>query len=515
MLVPAALLALAGVLATPMPLVQPPLALASASAPRGMLATGTGGIGDSTGAEVATVSRGPGSPGLPTTSPEAVGMDAERLEAINRIVEAGIQAGGFPGAAVVVGHKGKSVLQRGYGRLDWASSSPAVNASHTIYDIASLTKVVGTTTAIMILFDQGRVSLDAPVSRYVPEFSGGEKDLVTVRQLLVHRSGLPPGRDIWRVTHDPAEARRIILETPLSFHPGQYYEYSDLGADVLGYIVEAVSGQSLDEFLQDYVFHPLGMYDTGFRPADSLKARIAPTEVAPPRGYPIQGEVHDENAFAMGGVAGHAGLFSTAADLSVFAEMMLNGGEYDGVRIIADSTVQLFTTRAAGHRALGWDTPTGSYGSGHYLSEYAFGHTGFTGTSMWIDPERDMFVVLLTNRVHAARARNPQKVIGDVRSDLSDAASLSVTDDDGEVALAMPASFRADREIGWNTPKRSLRRGRGRHAKGLSSKHGHAGHGTTRASSGKHGSSRSSARHSSSAKHSSSHTSSSKHKRRV
>lgn len=528
MLVPAALLALAGVLATPTLPAHPSTAPASAGASRGVLATGTAetprGTRDSTGAgdpAATAVSVAPTGPGLPLTDPASVGMDAERLDAINRIVEAGIQAGGFPGAAVVVGHKGKSVLQRGYGRLDWASSSPAVNASRTIYDIASLTKVVGTTTAIMILFDQGRVSIDAPVSRYLPEFSGGEKDLVTVRQLLTHRSGLPAGRDIWRVTHDPAEARRIILETPLQSHPGQYYEYSDLGADVLAYIVESVSGQPLDEFLQDYVFHPLGMYDTEFRPADSLRARVAPTEIAPPRGYPIQGEVHDENAFAMGGVAGHAGLFSTAADLSVFAEMMLNGGEYDGVRIIADSTVQLFTTRAAGHRALGWDTPTGSYGSGHYLSEYAFGHTGFTGTSMWIDPERDMFVVLLTNRVHAARARNPLKVIGDVRSDLSDAASLAVTSDDGEMALAMPASFRADREVGWNAPRRSLRAGRGRHAKGLSSKHGHAGHGTTRAASGKRSGSRSSAKHASgsskhsSSKHASSHTSGSKRKRHV
>jgi CubicO group peptidase (beta-lactamase class C family) len=353
----------------------------------------------------------------------------------------------------------------------------------------------------MILFDQGRVSLDAPVSRYLPEFSGGEKSLVTVRQLLTHRSGLPAGRDIWRITHDPAEARRIILDTPLQSHPGEYYEYSDLGADVLGYIVEAVSGQPLDEFLQDYVFHPLGMYDTGFRPDASLRDRIAPTEVSPPRGYPLQGEVHDENAFAMGGVAGHAGLFSTAADLSVFAEMMLSGGEYKGVRIIADSTVQLFTTRAAGHRALGWDTPTGSYGSGHYLSPSAYGHTGYTGTSIWIDPERDMFVVLLTNRVHEARARNPLKVIGDVRSDLSDAASLAVNEGEND-DIAVDAVFRADSERGWNASRRSLARGRGRHAKSLSSKHGHAG---TSARSSKHGSTR----HNGSSKHGSGkHTSS-------
>jgi CubicO group peptidase (beta-lactamase class C family) len=397
-------------------------------------------------------------------------MSAERLDAINRVVERGIAAGGYPGAAVIVGRKGKAVLQRGFGRLAWDESSPEVSPSSTIYDLASLTKVVGTTTAVMVLFDQGRMSLDAPVSRYLPEFSGGEKNLVTIRELLTHRSGLPAGRDVFRVTKDPAEARRLVLETPLQSHPGQYYEYSDLGADVLAMAVEAVSAQPLDEFLADYVFHPLGMYDTSFRPADSLSARIAPTGSSA-TGRAKRGQVNDENAYAMGGVAGHAGLFSTATDLSVFAQMMLNGGVYNGVRIIADSTVQIFTTRAAGHRALGWDTPSGSYGSGNYLSEHAFGHTGFTGTSVWIDPDRDMFVILLTNRVYASRSPHPVRVIADVRSDLSDAASLSVTDM-ASGALVMPASFRADREVGWHEVQRSNRAGRARHAKSLSSRHG-------------------------------------------
>ena len=170
------------------------------------------------------------------------------------------------------------------------------------------------------------------------------------------------------------------------------------------------------------------MNETLYRPADSLRYRIAPTEVTPPRGYPLQGEVHDENAYALGGIAGHAGLFSTAADLSIFAQMMLNGGEYNGVQIISKSTVDLFTSRSFGHRALGWDTADGDYGSGRYLGPTAYGHTGFTGTSMWIDPEREMFVILLTNRVHAARALRPAKVISDVRADLSDAAVLSVLD---------------------------------------------------------------------------------------
>ena len=399
--------------------------------------------------------------GLPVKAPRTVGMSAARLAKIDHVVMRGIQAGGYPGAAVVVGRKGAAVWQRGFGRLDWSNESSAVDPTESIYDLASLTKVVGTTTALMILYDQGKVHLDDPVSKYVPEFSGGEKDLVTLRLLLEHRSGLPAGRDLWRISHGADEARQAVIETPLAYHPDQFYEYSDLGADMLGFVVEAASGQRLDQFLADHVWKPLGMEDTFFKPTDSLRDRIAPTEVNPPRGYPLRGEVHDENAFALGGIAGHAGLFSTASDLAVFAQMMLNGGQYGGTRIIADSTVSLFTTRAARTRALGWDTCAGDGSCGKYLSERAYGHTGFTGTSLWIDPDRDMFVILLTNRVHAARARRPAKVISDVRADLSDAAALAVMDY-GDGMLEMPAKFRADRAIGWNRPERVARSRRGR-----------------------------------------------------
>jgi len=378
-------------------------------------------------------------------------MSSERLAKIDHVVERGISAGGYPGAAVVVGRRGAAVWEKGFGKLSWEKGSTPVVAARTIYDLASLTKVVGTTTAVMILYDEGKIRLDEPVSTYIPEFSGGSKDRVTVRMLLEHRSGLPAGRDLWRIAHSPAEARAAVIATPLDCEPGRCYEYSDLGADMLGFIVEAASGERLDHFLDERVFQPLGMTDTFFRPADSLKVRVAPTEVAPPRGYPLQGEVHDENAYALGGVAGHAGLFSTAADLAVFAQMMLNGGEYGGTRIVADSTVALFTKRAAGTRALGWDTCGGSGSCGKYLGEDAYGHTGFTGTSIWLDPDRDMFVVLLTNRVHEARARRPAKVIADVRADLADAAALAVTDyADGP--MTMPANFRADRAVDWNRP---------------------------------------------------------------
>jgi CubicO group peptidase (beta-lactamase class C family) len=399
------------------------------------------------------------SDGLPVNSPKSVGMSAARLATIDRIVMRGINAGGYPGGSVVVGRKGYAVFQKGFGKLGWTASSPRVTADRSIYDLASLTKVVGTTTAAMVLYDQGRLDLEAPVSTYLPAFSGGWKDSVTVRQLLTHRSGLPAGRDLWRIARTPDEARAAVLSTNLECRPGQCYIYSDLGADVLGFVVEAVAGESLDNFLHDKVFEPLGMTDTFFRPADSLTYRIAPTEIAPPRGYPLQGQVHDENAYALGGVAGHAGLFSTAADLSIFAQMMLNGGEYNGVRILSDTTVALFTRRAAGTRALGWDTADGDGGSGKFLDSRAYGHTGYTGTSIWIDPERQTFVLLLTNRVHAARARRPAKVISDVRADLADAVAAAVVDNPENI-LSMPTTFRADKAVGWNRPVRSARKAR-------------------------------------------------------
>ena len=393
--------------------------------------------------------------GLPSKAPAAVGMSAARLQKIDKVLARGIKAGGFPGGVVIIGRRGATVLEEGFGNLSWSGKSP-VEPSNTIYDLASLTKVVATTSAIMLLYDQGKVRLDDKVSKFIPAFSGGLKDDITVQQLLEHRSGLPAGRDLWRIAMTPGEARQAVIETPLECEPGACLIYSDLGADMLGFVVEAISGERLDVFLQEHIFDPLGMHDTMFRPHWTLRDRIAPTELAPPRGYPLRGEVHDENAFALGGVAGHAGLFSTATDLAVFAQMMLNGGEINGIRIISDSTVALFTARTAerGTRALGWDTCGHDGSCGKYLSSRAYGHTGFTGTSLWIDPDRDLFVILLTNRVHAARARRPSKVIADVRADVADAAALSVRDAEGDL-LAMPASFRADRAVGWNRPIRS------------------------------------------------------------
>jgi CubicO group peptidase (beta-lactamase class C family) len=397
-----------------------------------------------------------GEGGLPSKAPADVGMSGTRLQRIDRVMASAIKAGGFPGGAVVVGRGGATVLQKGFGYVSW-SDRTRVSAGTTLYDLASLTKVVATTTAIMILFDEGKVGLDDRVQQYLPEFTGGAKDDVTVRQLLEHRSGLPAGRDLWRVALSPAEARLAAIRTPLECAPGRCLIYSDLGADMLGFIAESASGMRLDLFLEQRVFAPLAMRETTFRPHWTLRDRIAPTELTPPRGYPLRGEVHDENAFALGGVAGHSGLFSTAMDLAVFAQMMLNRGELGGVRIVSDSAVRLFTTQteSRGSRALGWDTCKEQDGScGKYLSKRAYGHTGFTGTSMWIDPENDLFIILLTNRVHAARVRRPAKVIADVRADVSDAAALSVRGEDGRLR-AMPAVFRSDRALGWNRPLRS------------------------------------------------------------
>src|SRR4029453_13401948 len=238
------------------------------------------------------------------------------------------------------GRRGGIVWEHGYGTLDWTTGT-RVDAERTMYDVASLTKVVATTAATMVLVDRGKLRLDQPVVRSLPAFKGTDKSEVTVRDLLMHRSGLPAGRVLSR--KGPASARRMVLATPLVRQPGAKMEYSDLGADVLGFVVERITHERLDGFLRRTVYNPLGMRSTMFLPGPSLRARIAPTEppVAP-------GTVHDRNARALGGVAGHAGLFSTAGDLAVFAAMMLDSGTAAGKRVFADSTVREFTRPGAG-----------------------------------------------------------------------------------------------------------------------------------------------------------------------
>jgi serine-type D-Ala-D-Ala carboxypeptidase len=402
---------------------------------------------------------------LPSIDPDSAGMSGERLAQIDVIVERGIREGGFPGAAVVIGRHGGEVLASGFGRVAWASTAPAVNPDSTRYDLASLTKVVATTSAIMALYDDGIIKLDDRVVRWIPTFTGGLKNQVTVRQLLTHRSGLPPGRDLWRHMGNPARARAAVISTPLAkgCPPGACYMYSDLGADMLGFIAEAASGERLDEFTERRIFEPLGMTSTTFRVQPEDLRQLAPTGAR-------RGRVHDANAAALGGVSGHAGLFSTASDLAVFAQMLLDGGEYEGTRIFRTATVRLFTARAAGTRALGWDTCDSANvraTCGRYLSSRAFGHTGFTGTSMWIDPDRSMFMILLTNRVDDPRVRRPALVIHDIRADIADAAVLSVVDADAGAPVARPR-FRSDDPRRWQEPesrRRAKRAVRGRSVK--------------------------------------------------
>jgi CubicO group peptidase (beta-lactamase class C family) len=266
---------------------------------------------------------------------------------------------------------------------------------------------------------------------------------VTVRQLLMHRSGLPSGRGLARNRHSVADARRLVLATPLEYEPGTRTLYSDVGFEVLGMVVEAIAHEPLDAFVTRRVFAPLGMRHTAFRPSASLRAHAAPTEAG-------RGVVHDNEAAALGGVAGHAGLFSTVADLGVYAQMLANGGEYGGVRIVSDSTVALFTTPGGGWRGLGFETCPGGGSCGHVMGARAFGHTGFTGTSLWIDPDRGTFVVVLANWASADRdhPEPPTAVLQDVRADVADIASLAVSDDPAGLA-EMPLRFRSDLAIGW------------------------------------------------------------------
>jgi uncharacterized protein YbbC (DUF1343 family)/CubicO group peptidase (beta-lactamase class C family) len=299
----------------------------------------------------------------------------------------------------------------------------------TLYDLASLTKVVATTTMAMILVDEGRLDLDRPVREFLPGFQGPGKEAVTVRHLLTHSSGLEALAPFFREIRGKEAYVERIQAMDLVYPTGSRSVYSDPGIILLGAILEQVAGQPLEVFVEERVFKPLGMREIRFRPPPGLRPRIAPTEEDPWRGRLVHGEVHDENAFAMGGVASHAGLFGTAGDLARFAQMLLNGGVLDGRRIVSRETVELFTRRAGipdSTRALGWDTKSAEGSSaGTLFSDRSFGHTGFTGTSLWIDPERQLYVILLTNRVHPTRENN---LIREVRPAVADAVVRALAD---------------------------------------------------------------------------------------
>lgn len=368
----------------------------------------------------------PPAPSPPTLSP--CPGDFCRWTELARVVDSGVTAGAAPGAVVAISARGVRYVH-GTGRLgedDATRPGPA-----TVYDLASLTKVVGLTTAAMFAVDEGRLALDAPVSRYLPEYAGGGRELVTIRHLLTHSSGLPAHRRLWELSPDRDAALAVVLATAPDTAPGARTVYSDIGAILLTQLLEQVFSARIDAVLADRLFEPLGMASTRFVPPPEWQPRVAPTERDPWRGRVLRAEVHDENAAWLGGVSGHAGLFADADDLLTFGEWLLDqrAGRPcpSPCPRVAPATVAEFTRRqeavAGSSRALGWDAPSPGSSAGSLLSPQAFGHTGFTGTSIWIDPGRELVVVLLSNRVHPTRD-NPR--LGPLRAAVANQAAALV-----------------------------------------------------------------------------------------
>jgi uncharacterized protein YbbC (DUF1343 family)/CubicO group peptidase (beta-lactamase class C family) len=361
---------------------------------------------------VSTLAAGAGAqPRAVTAKPEAI--DASKLEAIGALVMQAIAEKKLPGAVVLVGQGDRTVYHEAFGQRS-VVPSPEVMTRDTIFDLASLTKVVATTTSVMILVEEGKIGLNDRVSDYIQGFERYGKDGITIRHLLTHFSGLRPDldlADLW--TGSDNAITRAIEEVPVA-SAGSRFIYSDINFFLLGDIVRRVSGVPLDRFAHDRIFAPLGMRETSFAPPASWQGRIAPTQSCAPFAWPcegpdmkmLRGTVHDPTARRMGGVAGHAGLFSTAADLATFCRMILGGGTYRGVRVLSPLAVARMTSRATPEaeriaRGLGWDIDSPfSLNRGELLPRGSFGHTGFTGTSLWLDPASGLFVIFLSNRVH-------------------------------------------------------------------------------------------------------------------
>ncbi len=389
---------------------------------------------------------------LRPVEPGEVGMSPEGVENIRAVIQKAIAEGVTPGASALVVRRGRVLLQEGFGRLTYDEDAPAVTPE-TIYDLASLTKVVGTTTLVMMLVEGGALDISLPVSAYLPEFldqapseeERNRRTPVTVADLLAHSSGLPAWIQFY-LEFDPEarglpldEAKRLVFDrimvAPSDYEPRTDTVYSDNGILLLGEILERVSGKTLDVLVQERLVGPLGMANTRYRPPAEWLERIAPTEDNPWRGEVVRGQVHDENTVVLGEVAAHAGLFSTTGDLGVFLQMLLNGGSMNGQRLLRADTIARFTRRVGltpeSSRALGWDTPSrsssgGPSSAGDHFSASSFGHTGFTGTSIWVDPERELFCVLLTNRVYPTRENEG---IFRLRPAFHDAVSAALVDD--------------------------------------------------------------------------------------
>jgi beta-glucosidase-like glycosyl hydrolase/CubicO group peptidase (beta-lactamase class C family) len=357
------------------------------------------------------------------------------------VVEKAIGDKAFPGATLAVGYRGKLSVHS-FGKQKYEANSHVVTTD-TMYDIASLTKVVVTTTLVEKLVEgdfPSPLNLDAPIERYLPEWPKGPqpewRHKVTVRNLMTHTSGLPPFKEYWRTSTSKQETLSRIFAEPLEYEPGTKVVYSDLGIILMAEIIQRLTGKPLDVLANENIFGPLGMKHSMYNPPKTMWPEIAPTEFdSQLRHRMLQGEVHDENAFAIGGVSGHAGVFSTAPDLAVFCQMLLNGGVYAHQRILKRATIVEFTAPqplAQNTRTLGWVVPTEGGSSGHYFSSHSYGHTGFTGTTIWIDPDRQLFVVLLTNRVHPTREDHK---IAEVRPAVHDAVMNSL----GLASEAAPA----------------------------------------------------------------------------
>ncbi len=347
-----------------------------------------------------------GGTALPAAANRALGSNGSVVR-LDSIVQQAIGQGATPGAAVAIGSSAGDVVIRTYGRTDWSKSAPAVTDS-TLYDLASLTKVLAATPAAMLLVQEHRLELDAPISRYLSWWpTTGDKGRITVRQLLLHQAGFPAGASLRGL--DRADRIRSLASRPLEYAPGTHTLYSDLSMVMLDAVIESVTGERIDQFVTRALYMPLEMRDTRYTPLNPVDAspfdlaRIAPT-LRVGDGH-IQGTPQDPTARALDFVSGNAGLFSSIRDVARFAQLMLVGAEGMRTPVLDDGTIQLFTQRAPGaERALGWDAANGGTLFTPYFSSASFGHTGYTGTSVWIDPERDVFVVLLTNRLDPSAA---------------------------------------------------------------------------------------------------------------
>ena len=350
-----------------------------------------------------------GQPPAPHHVAPATSLAAADWTRVKFFLDSALADTAAPGAVLGVSLGG---VHRYYSGGHLGIDHPAEPDSSTVYDLASLSKVIGLTTAVMMAVDEHRIDLDAPIQRYVPAFQGAGKEHVTVRHLLTHSSGLPAWRALYREASDRAGAMALADTTPLDTVPGARMVYSDLGAIVLTQAIEHVYGSRIDSLLARRLFGPVGMSSTRYLPPPDWLPRIAPTEDDPWRGRILLGEVHDENAARLDGVSGHAGLFSDARDLLAFADWLMSGlGVPGAVRPPGapepPHSLAMFIRRqhlpAGSSRALGWDTPSGMSSAGTLLDSTSFGHTGFTGTSIWVDPTRGLAIVLLSNRVHPTR----------------------------------------------------------------------------------------------------------------